>query len=350
MIYYESEYYGIQYMDDIIQHHGIKGQKWGVRRFQNEDGSLTPAGRDRYGVGDDYVVKSGAKTQRFTTNRDEEIGGERKYVSLTERDKQIYKDFYPSDLRKSSSLDDELGSIPLPNRVYEMTLSTIKDMKVAGGKTYHSAFMELYNDKSIRQREGWEKTEKGIIYRTLFKKKLSEINERELKNARDDFDLGLQERGRAVNQQFFDSLKRKGYDAVEDQFSKAYDKTDGNLIILDPKSSVMRARVSEVGFDKNGKYAGTISDKEGDKRYAAEKKRIEKVSRDVVHEVMNRPKNETGAEAEARVAKKYDIDIGAVDALVMDHIRKLKHSDDDDDFIMHHGNKWFECLDRGPVG
>lgn len=29
-------------------HHGIKGQKWGIRRFQNEDGSLKPAGRKRY--------------------------------------------------------------------------------------------------------------------------------------------------------------------------------------------------------------------------------------------------------------------------------------------------------------
>ena len=32
-----------------IYHHGIKGQRWGVRRFQNEDGSLTEAGRKRYG-------------------------------------------------------------------------------------------------------------------------------------------------------------------------------------------------------------------------------------------------------------------------------------------------------------
>lgn len=31
-----------------IKHHGIKGQKWGVRRYRNRDGSLTPAGRKRY--------------------------------------------------------------------------------------------------------------------------------------------------------------------------------------------------------------------------------------------------------------------------------------------------------------
>lgn len=34
--------------NDELQHHGIKGQKWGIRRFQNKDGSLTPRGRQRY--------------------------------------------------------------------------------------------------------------------------------------------------------------------------------------------------------------------------------------------------------------------------------------------------------------
>lgn len=33
---------------DELYHHGVKGQKWGVRRYQNEDGSLTPAGKVRY--------------------------------------------------------------------------------------------------------------------------------------------------------------------------------------------------------------------------------------------------------------------------------------------------------------
>lgn len=35
--------------EDELYHHGIKGQKWGVRRFQNPDGTLTAEGRKRYG-------------------------------------------------------------------------------------------------------------------------------------------------------------------------------------------------------------------------------------------------------------------------------------------------------------
>lgn len=40
-----------------LEHHGIKGQKWGQRRFQNEDGSVTAAGRQRYGIGERMKIR-----------------------------------------------------------------------------------------------------------------------------------------------------------------------------------------------------------------------------------------------------------------------------------------------------
>lgn len=43
--------------DNYLAHYGIKGQSWGLRRFQNEDGTLTEEGKQRYGVGDLEIGK-----------------------------------------------------------------------------------------------------------------------------------------------------------------------------------------------------------------------------------------------------------------------------------------------------
>lgn len=48
-------------INGTLSHHGIKGMRWGVRRFQNKDGSLTPAGKKRYGSAD---AKAGSSPER----------------------------------------------------------------------------------------------------------------------------------------------------------------------------------------------------------------------------------------------------------------------------------------------
>lgn len=41
--------------NNYVMHFGIKGMRWGVRRYQNKDGTLTPAGKVRYS---DVVIKN----------------------------------------------------------------------------------------------------------------------------------------------------------------------------------------------------------------------------------------------------------------------------------------------------
>lgn len=59
-----------------LYHHGIKGQKWGVRRFQNSDGSLTTAGKKRYLSKDGELSRKG---QKQLTEMAKEVGRSENY-------------------------------------------------------------------------------------------------------------------------------------------------------------------------------------------------------------------------------------------------------------------------------
>lgn len=100
---------------DFIAHHGIKGQKWGRRRYQNSDGSLTAEGRKRYGVGTalDGVKKAGsaagkaiAKAARKAVGRqtDAELDAELAKAAY-KHDRQMKKDTIQALSGKRKRLD-----------------------------------------------------------------------------------------------------------------------------------------------------------------------------------------------------------------------------------------------------
>lgn len=82
--------------ENELYHFGVKGQKWGIRRYQNKDGTLTPAGRQRYGDASNVSarnlkkqVKRFRSTGRTDTKTQEELNKVEKSLKSTKEYKKL---------------------------------------------------------------------------------------------------------------------------------------------------------------------------------------------------------------------------------------------------------------------
>lgn len=139
---------------DEIKHHGIKGQKWGVRRYQNEDGSLTAKGKQRYGTKENFEkqypedIKRNVKTAKKTVGTAEKAATakqqsherakeERKREIKADREKQIREEAYKMS-------DKELRDVVNRLNMEERYTQVMRDREVIEvGKSKTEKFMDF---------------------------------------------------------------------------------------------------------------------------------------------------------------------------------------------------------------
>lgn len=74
--------------NDELYHHGIRGQKWGIRRYQNPDGTLTAEGKARYGEGG---TATGRQRARFLNRLDQKMAYNRVKMDQTNKESKREK-------------------------------------------------------------------------------------------------------------------------------------------------------------------------------------------------------------------------------------------------------------------
>ena len=236
-------------------HHGILGQKWGVRRYQFEDGSLTMEGRRRYGYKShgkkiknangsltdygkkyfgydkkieaqsstnkkDHVIKKGTELKRL--GNDYSAGYD---VNVFFSYKVDDVDEYTGVLGRMSATSQlkKFGDVSLK----QITMETSKDLRIPSKETAKEEFKEFAKDNKedlLRLYDEYLKAnpnKRGEYYRKMTEKDLDVDNPRKLEYAYQRFNatmgMGTSSMNYDVIKRYTDRLQAKGYDAIADE-------------------------------------------------------------------------------------------------------------------------------------
>lgn len=218
-------------MDTQLQHHGIKGQQWGVRH-----GPPYPIQK-----GSGVTLKAGTKISRLSIY-DESVSQGKAYVNYNNLDKEHYKGFFAARLK----------ALHGNAKVYEVTFTAKKDLKSPDFQTRMNTFKELYKtDPEIIKELARYYRSNHIKFAPLFlyEKRYKNLTDAELeKIGYNTFVRGLGDVNRKIAEKYFNSLIKQGYDFVMDDMDGQYMLRYGRepSIVFDRSSSLNYEGQEEV--------------------------------------------------------------------------------------------------------
>ena len=126
-------------MENELYHYGVKGQKWGVRRYQNSDGSLTDNGKKR-------VAKLNAKINKADKKAIESFNSSKKHF----QDKKIFSKEKGLDEYQKATLSKKISDHYRKN-LRSMGVNRNESLKVRAAE-YEAgkAFAKSYGDKKVK--------------------------------------------------------------------------------------------------------------------------------------------------------------------------------------------------------
>ena len=267
-----------------LYHHGIKGQKWGVRRFQNYDGTLIGSKKKNkklseeerkklkrkkiiagsvaaasaiaitaaavYVAKNKYVRDNTDKTiekmamQRIQTAANTDLSDNaRIYVSNNKFDNLKYEGMYGDQIRTMSP--------NLKNSIYKNTYSG-NNINIASNKSSKKVFSELYkNDKDFKDQvdsaiKDFDKKTPLEIKAMTPKRSLTFLKDKYAPTDNTKYDLfnvTLTTGNTDASEKFYTALKNKGYDAIYDKNDIDFSgyKTKSPLIVINGKKVVQES-------------------------------------------------------------------------------------------------------------
>lgn len=235
-----------QYRIDELIHHGVKGQKWGVRRYQNKDGSLTPAGKLRYRDEEcedgSYVLRKGSEVHRVTANPDKEKTGHA-YISFMDADVKGYKHEITNWLNKGA--DEHI-------KTFDLTMKLTKDLVLPSEIEKAKTYVELLSDQKVdfkpmlRLQAAYSDMDGKLVGRP--KRVIDGLVKQGM-----DQEVALQYTLFAMSmfnsennrKAFVDVLKSKGYNAIED-LEDSYSHRMKPIIVFERENALKVVKCEEL--------------------------------------------------------------------------------------------------------